>query len=90
MSEEIPIIVRVPAEAETPPAVTAPLPEPATPDEARAIEAAFALEQENQQVAGLLGLWTSALVLHDLAAENFREPEEEKPTRKKGTKEPLQ
>jgi hypothetical protein len=48
----------------------------ATPEEVRAVEAVFAHHnhKESDQVLGLLGLWTSALVLHDVAVETFDPP----------------
>ena len=55
-------------EVEKPLAVT---PCEVTPDEAAAVEAVFAQQQESDLVAGLLGLWTGALVLHDVAVETF-------------------
>jgi hypothetical protein len=52
---------------------------PATPEQARAVEAVFASQdREHHQVAGLLGLWTGALVLHDIAVETFDPPADEK------------
>ncbi|HXG08432.1 MAG TPA: hypothetical protein VNK04_01455 [Gemmataceae bacterium] len=62
-----------------------PLTEP-TPEEARAVEAVFAQQQESQVVAGLLGIWTSALVLHDLAVETFSAPADEDNRRRKHKK----
>lgn len=48
---------------------------PATPERARAVEAVFTQQdKESDQVLGLLGLWTSALVLHDVAVETFDPP----------------
>jgi hypothetical protein len=50
-----------------------------TPEEVRAAEAVFAQpNKESDQVLGLLGLWTSALVLHDVAVETFDPPADEK------------
>ena len=49
--------------------LTAPAP---TPEQIRAAEAVFAnQEEESRQVAGLLGMWTGALLLHDVAVEQF-------------------
>jgi hypothetical protein len=72
------------------PAVEAPAPPQhplaGDPEQARAVEALFAAQnQESDKVAGLLGMWTGAMILHDLAAETFSpeagevEAEEEKP-----------
>jgi hypothetical protein len=62
------------AESPAPPAEHPPL----TPDQVRAAEAIFAAsQQESDQVAGLLGLWTGAMILKDLSAETFSEPVEE-------------
>lgn len=67
-----------------------PLPEPPpTPDQLHAVEAVFAArEEESQQVAQLLGLWTSVALMHDLAVDSFAahsgpvEPEEERKRKK--------
>jgi hypothetical protein len=48
-----------------------------TPEETLAVEAVFAQERESQVVLGMLGVWTGALVLHDLAVEHFSRPEDE-------------
>ena len=61
---------------------------PADSEQVRALEAVFtAKEKESTTVAGLLGAWTGAMVLHDLAVETFSEPageveDEEKPREK--------
>jgi hypothetical protein len=75
--ESPPIITPAPIEAL--PAIVAPVQEapapPPTQEQIRAAEAIFAAkERESQQVAGLLGLWTSAMILNDLATETFSEP----------------
>jgi len=50
-----------------------------TPEQVEAREAVFRQEaqeqQESQQVAGMLGMWTGTLLLHDLAMEAFSGPE---------------
>jgi hypothetical protein len=57
-------------------------------EQVRALEAVFAAkDKESATVAGLLGLWTGAMVLHDMAVETFSEPAgeveaEEKPREK--------
>jgi hypothetical protein len=44
-------------------------------EQVRALEAVFtAKDRESATVAGLLGLATGAMVLHDLAIETFSEP----------------
>lgn len=44
-------------------------------EQVRALEAVFsAKDAESNTVAGLLGLWTGTMVLHDLAIETFSEP----------------
>lgn len=66
--------------------VQLPMPAEPTEEEARAVEVVFAQQDENRFVAGMIGLWTSALVMHDLAVETFRsseEDEEETPDPKK-------
>jgi hypothetical protein len=55
----------------------APVLENPSPDaeQVRALEAVFtAKDQESETVAGLFGLVTGTLVLHDLAVETFSEP----------------
>jgi hypothetical protein len=53
---------------------------PATSAErALAVEAVFAdNNREHEQVLGLLGLWTGALILHDVVRETFDRPADEK------------
>jgi hypothetical protein len=55
-----------------------------TPEQVRAADEVFTREQESKQVMGLLGLWTGALMLHDIAVDTFdtTEEEEEKPKKK--------
>jgi hypothetical protein len=54
-----------------------------TPEEARAVEAVFAQQQkESNTVAGLVGMYTSAVMLHNLAVDALgahREEQKEKP-----------
>jgi len=74
------------------PAAEAPAPflpgPPPDSEQLRALEAVFAAkDRESTTVAGLLGLWTGTMVLHDLAVETFTEPAgeveaEEKPEEK--------
>jgi hypothetical protein len=74
------------------PAAEAPAPllrgTPPDVEQVRALEAVFAAkERESTTVAGLLGLWTGTMILHDLAVETFTEPageveDEEKPKKK--------
>jgi hypothetical protein len=78
MSDEFVLVaprIVVPVEAVTPPLEQAPLPgvsvETPPPEQARAAEAFFTRQQENHLVAGVMGLWTGTLLLHDLAAEHF-------------------
>jgi hypothetical protein len=75
--ESPPILTPAPIEALPPilpPAQEAPAPPP-TQEQIRAAEALFAAkERESQQVAGLLGLWTSAMILKDLTTETFSHP----------------
>jgi hypothetical protein len=57
---------------------------PAPVEQVRAIETVFAQDQESQTVAGLLGLWTGSVLLHDLMVEHLSRPaEEELPPRAK-------
>jgi hypothetical protein len=80
MSDEFALVaprVVIPSETVTPPVEKAPLPgvtvEEPRPEQARAVEAVFTREEENRVVAGLMGMWTGALLLHDLAVEHFEE-----------------
>jgi hypothetical protein len=47
------------------------------PHQARAVDAVFTQNEEAQAVAALLGLWTSTMLLHDLAKEHFDGREED-------------
>jgi len=75
--EAPPILTPGPIEAQPPilaPAQEAPAPPP-TQEQIQAAEALFAAkERESQQVAGLLGFWTSAMILKDLTTETFSHP----------------
>src|SRR5207244_12590579 len=50
---------------------------PPTSEQVRAADNVFAPRKEPETAAGLLGLWSSALILHDLAVETFNVPEED-------------
>jgi hypothetical protein len=52
-----------------------------TPQQVRTADEVFARDRESKQVIGMLGLWTGALLLHDIAVDTFTttEEEEEKP-----------
>jgi hypothetical protein len=54
-------------------------PAPPSPEQVRAIDAAFAPQQENNIAAGLLALWASGPMLADLLNAHLRKdkPEEE-------------
>jgi hypothetical protein len=61
-----------------------------TPEQVRTADEFFAREKESKQVIGLMGLWTGALLLHDVAVETFDtsgEQDEEKPRKKKDNQE---
>ncbi len=80
MSDEFALIaprIAIPPETITPPLAEAPLPgvtvEAPPPEQGRAAEAYFTRHEENHLVAGLMGMWTGALLLHDLAAEHFEQ-----------------
>jgi hypothetical protein len=75
-------------EAQTTPAAEAPAPPAATPEQVQAIDNVLSQEQEAKQVAGLLGLYTGAVVLHDLAVETFRAPANEEEEVEKKRPEP--
>ena len=44
------------------------------PVQAQAVDELFARKKENDTVAGIVTLYTGALVLHDMAKEAFSEP----------------
>jgi hypothetical protein len=75
-----------------PPVLQVPLPAeevlPPTPEHIRATEAVFAENSENQAVAGLLGMWTSTLLMHDLIHEATDESTEEKEEKLKKKRKP--
>ena len=59
---------------------------PPSPEQVRASEAVFSQERESNACLGLLGIWTSTVLLHDLALEHFwtsREDEDEEARRRK-------
>lgn len=92
MAEELfhpfPLVNHPPVEHLTP-AVEPPAPAgqeqvPASPDQARAVDQVFAEDRQAAAVAGLLGVWSSALLLSDLAKEHFSSPaDEELPQRRR-------
>ena len=93
MSQESQVMAPIcqgPIEVLVPPLLDAPLPPEAfttpSPDHVRATEAAFTKDHESAQVAGLLGMWTGTLLLHDLAVEHFEERDEVKEEREKKEK----
>jgi hypothetical protein len=58
-------------------AAEAALPPPSA-EQVRTADEVFTHSQEGRAVAGMLGLWTGALLLHDLAIEHFESrPEDE-------------
>ncbi len=81
--------VAIPAETIVAPMEQAPLPgvtvEAPPPEQVRATEAFFTHEQENHLVAGLMGMWTGTLLLHDMAVEHFedRDDRDEERARRK-------
>jgi len=55
-----------------------------TPEQLQAQDAVFqqdADSKEAQQVAGLLGMWSGTLLLHDLVAEHLEQPVDEELTK---------
>jgi hypothetical protein len=52
-------------------------PAPVTPEHVQAVDAAFTHHDEDRAVAGLMGLWSSTLLLNDLAKEHFHVPADE-------------
>ena len=61
---------------------------PPSPEQVRAAEAVFSQQQDSDShaVLGMLGIWTSTVLLHDLALEHFwssqNDEEEEERIRK--------
>jgi hypothetical protein len=93
MSDEFVLVaprIEIPAETILPPIEHAPLPgvtvEAPPPEQVRAAEAYFTRREENHLVAGLMGMWTGTLLLHDLALEHFEDRDEidEERERKEG------
>jgi hypothetical protein len=72
---ETKVVVEAPARpvVEAPSAV---LPAP-TAEQVRAADGVFTDHKESQAVAGVIGLWTGVLLLHDLALEHFDVPADE-------------
>src|SRR6266699_3505773 len=59
---------------------------PPSPEQVRASEAVFSQEREANVSLGLLGIWTSTVLLHDLALEHFwtkRDEEDEEAKQRK-------
>jgi hypothetical protein len=91
LPEGVPLLVRPVQPATAPlievtaPAHTTPAP---TPEQARTAEAVFAQhEKESATVAGLLGMWTGTLLLHDVLKDTCTPPAgelEEEEAKKKG------
>jgi hypothetical protein len=48
-----------------------------SPEQVRAVDGVFSESSEGEKVLGLVGLWTGAMLLKDLAAEHFHLPAEE-------------
>jgi hypothetical protein len=86
----VPHVVVQPSQPDPPIAATeGRQPTPPTPDQVRAADAVFSQNREHSVVAGMLGLWSGGLLLHDLAKEHFAEPvDDEEETQKKKPKLP--
>jgi hypothetical protein len=83
MSDEFALIapkVVIPVETVVAPVEQVPLAgvtvEAPPPEQGQAAEAYFSRQQENHLVAGLMGMWTGTLLLHDLALEHFEDRDE--------------
>jgi hypothetical protein len=91
MSEEVPIVAPLPSETEKiihiPLAASPAPPQAVAAEHAQAADALFAArEKESKDVAGLMAMWTGAMLLHDAALEKLRQPpEEEEPEGEKAT-----
>lgn len=56
-----------------------------TPEQVRTADEVFARDKESEQVLGMLGMWTGALLLRDIAVDTFDvAEEEEKPKKEDG------
>jgi hypothetical protein len=75
------LVIEAPPMAEVP---AAPLHvSPPTAEQVQATDKVFANASESRAALGLLGVWSSVMLLHDLAAEHLgRLTEEEMPRRK--------
>ena len=63
---------------------------PPTPEQVAAAEAVFSQQKDGDMAYGLLGIWTSTVLLHDLMLDHFwttGESEEEQLKRRKGRRE---
>ncbi len=56
---------------------------PVTPEQVRTADEVFARDKESEQVLGMLGMWTGALLLRDIAVDTFDVTEDEKEQPKK-------
>lgn len=82
MSDELVLIapyIAVPSETVMPPVEEAPLPgttlQTPQPEQVRIVEAVFTPDdKEANLVAGLMGMWTGTLLLHDLMVEHLTPP----------------
>jgi hypothetical protein len=96
MSDEFALVapkIAIPSETVTPPVEHAPLPgvtvEAPPPEQVKAAEAYFTRQEENHLVAGLMGMWTGTLLLHDLAVEHFEERDDLDEARQRLKKKPV-
>jgi hypothetical protein len=81
MYDELPEMARLLARQVEAPLTPAPeakpvlqTPNPENSEQLHAVDTLFRQDAESSAVAGLFGLWTSAILLSDLAAEHFHTP----------------
>jgi len=88
MLPEIPQSVVQPSRPEPPVLVTEGVPPaPHNPDQMRAADAVFVQHEKDSGALGVFGMWSGALLLHDLAKEHFTEAvDEEEDNEKKEPK----
>jgi hypothetical protein len=87
MLPEVPHVLVQPSQPEPAlPATEAVQDVPHSPDQIRAADAVFAQNQEHSIVAGMLGLWSGAMLLNDLAKEHFTEAVDDEEEDKKEPK----
>jgi hypothetical protein len=80
------------AEVNLPPVTEAIIPAkpipPLTPEQIQAVDAVLARDQESENVAALMALWSGGMLLKDLAEEHFHLPDREEQDTKRPEQNP--